>query len=214
MFRKLLILSSCAVFLVGCGSDETPENIIDTVEGTNTTTGTTDGSNDGGTTTSSNNFTAPSGSMQQIFDDFISCKDNATESFACKEYPAKALCSVYGINDFMTGDDSYIKYDELLESLDMGKWEKVGPASDQSALDKAQAAANAGRAAFAIDEGDKYGNIAIILAGESQRSTKWGLNCPNSASLFMKGHKYSYIEKGLNYAWKDNSDVYVYVRKN
>jgi hypothetical protein len=214
------MLFSTAI-LVSCGEAETPENIIDTVEGTNST-GTSDpasssSSSDNANTGNSNsnsNYAAPAtSSIDGIFNDFMSCKDNATERASCKEFPAKAICTVYGINDLMSGEGAYVKYDELLANLDMSKWTKVGPASDQSALDKAQAAANEGRAAFAIDEGDQYGNIAIILAGEKTHSTKWGLDCPNSASMFMSGHKYSYMNKGLNYAWKDNGDVYVYVRK-
>jgi hypothetical protein len=221
------ILFITAVF-TSCGEAETRENIIDIVEGTSST-GTTDpaetstpsgssATESGNSTTdsgsSSSTYSAPStGSIDGVFNDFMSCKDNSTERASCKEFPAKAICTVYGISDLMNGEDSYVKYDELLANLDMSKWEKVGQASDQSALDKAQAAANEGRAAFAIDEGDQYGNIAIILAGEAKRSTKWGLDCPNSASMFMGGHKYSYMNKGLNYAWKDNSDVYVYVRK-
>lgn len=203
-----------SLFLAACGGGETEnKNVIDEVEGTSSAADAA-AEPEAGLTATTNNNTPPSMTIDQVMAEFINCKEHAEESFKCKGYPAKAICALYGINDFQTGPDEFIKYDELMENLDKSKWKRVGDASSQAALDEAQAAANAGRAAFTIEEGEKYGNIAIILPGETSRSSKWGVNCPNSASLFMgSSYSRSYANKGLNYAYSSNENIGVYVRQ-
>ena len=199
----LFAISLIALFFVACGGeDETNNSIIDQVEGT-------PASDDGSGAVA--DFDIPSVDVDGVVADFIACKESASESHACKYFPAKAICGLYGINDFRTGDHSYLDYDEVVENLDMSLWEKAGRASSQETLDRAQAAANEGRAAFTV--GNDYGNIAIILPGTTSSSTKWGVKCPNSMSFFMSSPKNSFVNKGLNYAYQDKDGVTIYIRR-
>ncbi|MGD1844353.1 MAG: hypothetical protein ACFB10_03055 [Salibacteraceae bacterium] len=122
----------------------------------------------------------------------------------------------FGIADFADkkADGGYVAIENIMATVEAsGSWEKLGPATDQSALDQAQQYANDGKAAIAVSDQEGIGNVAIIMAGEQEGSGSWGgLKCPNSASFFMKGHKGSYVGKKLSYAWGKPDGIWIYVR--
>lgn len=188
------------VLLMACGEEPVPANEIgpgDDMEGDGTMAD----------PSPAKPFDVETGSIEQVVAEFKECKANSDAAHGCKDYPAKAICTIYGINDFMTGPGSYMDYDEIEANL-TGDWQMVGMAGNQEAHNAAQNAANEGRAAFAIGKG----NVAIIISGEQTKSSGWGVKCPNAASMFMSNPEGSFIGKTINYAWSDPADVKIYVR--
>ncbi len=187
--RKISLLVVVAVLLVACGGGEEA------------------------TTSTAEAVKIP---IEDVFHEFMSCKDTTSDKLGCKTYPAKALCGVYEITDFVDPNvpTNYVEINEIINVINAsGYWGLLGDADDQEVLDQAQQYANTGVAVIAVNTKKEHGNVAIILPGEQSPSGSWGgLNCPNSASFFMKGHKNSYIHKGLNYAWKKPKDIQIFAR--
>lgn len=155
--------------------------------------------------------------INDVYNEFMECKNYSTKKFDCKEFPAKAVNGYFGIADFIDekADGGYVAIEDIMAHVESASnWEKLGPATDQGVLDQAQQNANEGKAVIAISDQQGIGNVAIIMEGKQESSGSWGgLNCPNSASFFMKNHKGSYVGKKLSFAWGKPDGIWVYGRK-
>ena len=134
---------------------------------------------------------------------------------ACEGFTAEALAEVYAIDEFLRGDERPTGRQilERLERADSG-WVLLGPASEQQALEAAQARANDGLPVVAAYAGGWRGHAALVLPGSGYPSQTWGLRVPNSASFFASRAERSYIGKSLSFAFgKDIKDrVMIYYR--
>lgn len=134
---------------------------------------------------------------------------------ACEGFTAEALAEIYAIDEFLRGDERPTGRQilERLERADSG-WVLLGPASEQQALEAAQARANDGLPVVAAYAGGWRGHAALVLPGSGYPSQTWGLRVPNSASFFASRAERSYIGKSLSFAFgKDIKDrVMIYYR--
>lgn len=151
----------------------------------------------------------------ELLESFTYCRDNSENSLTCKYFIAKAICQFYAIDDFKGSDGEYIDFEEILPTIKQsGQWERAGDANDQLALDKAQKAANNGKAALAISEVDKYGHVVMVLPGAQEPAPSWGnLNCPKVASFFMIPDLEPFVERSMAFAWSTPVGIGIYIRK-
>ncbi|MBL4625210.1 MAG: hypothetical protein JKY42_08745 [Flavobacteriales bacterium] len=158
----------------------------------------------------------PKLSLEDIRQEFIACKSEATEKHTCKEFVAKAINGNFEISDFNVPEKQgeYVDYDKIAAIVETSAdWKKVGEATEQGAMDYVQKCANEGKPAIAISTKSGAGNIAIIVKGEQVKSTSWGLNCPTVAIFFPNQPEKSFIGKTLNYAWGKPDGISLYVRE-
>lgn len=150
--------------------------------------------------------------LEKLSDDYYSCRKNATKKSDCRSFTSEAICRFYSIEDFKQGGE-YIDYIKIKDEItSFVGWELIGPATDQKVLDQAQKNANNHVATVAWDSSKDYGHIAIILPGQQQKSGKWGLEAPNSASFFR--HKQEcYFDKPLSYSYTSPKNIMLYSRK-
>ncbi len=153
-------------------------------------------------------------SPRELLENFTYCQDHAESELMCKFYTAKAICDYFGINDFKKGE-IYLDYEEIIDEVngDNG-WVKIGEATDQKNLEKAQLLANRGKATIAIDIKSKYGHVVLITKGNLEKAYSWkGLLAPSCASFFMVKNVNSFINKSLAYAYSTPEGVYLYTKK-
>ncbi len=160
-------------------------------------------------------------SIEAVIEEFKGCKATAEKKHTCKEFVAKAICKYYNIDDFQnqgdydaSGKNEFIDYDDIFDQVDgSSEWTKLGKASDQDALDKAQANANNGIATLAIDVSKNNKTVVLIVKGKQIRSNSWGVNCPMSAALNASKPAKSFVGKTLNYSFSMPGNIALYSRK-
>lgn len=147
--------------------------------------------------------------VQSALSELVS-QASACSGADCGTYLAKAIKTVYGVDDFSgkAARDIYkgVKSDS--------NWSDLGAASDQSVLDKAQQTANCNKAVLAAWTGaDGSGHAALLLPGNETPSGTWKLKTPNAASFFVNSPKKSYADKPLSHAFTSATGVELYARK-
>jgi hypothetical protein len=154
-------------------------------------------------------------SMTTMLNDFQTCK-SANKGAECKTYVAKAIKTIYGVNDFdaagkpggmldVNGVANYIKKSS--------NWKMLGDATSQDILKQAQDDANANKAVVAIMVSDNGADhISVIAPGSLVKCGKIGLSCPNSVSFFINSPDKSYIGKPLAYSFKTLDGIKIYAR--
>ena len=150
--------------------------------------------------------------LEEIEADYNACKVSESQERECNHFTAEAICRFYEIDDFKKGDE-YVSYREIkdLVTLNGGAWKPIGIATNQADLDLAQDNANNAKATIAFDP-NKSNHVAIILPGNNQKSSSWGLNVPNSASYFVHKHE-CYFDKGLSYYFSSPEGIILYAKK-
>lgn len=131
--------------------------------------------------------------------------DNPTGVSSCNHYMGSALKKIYKVDDFFsTSADRYMLASEIAAFLkNSDKWTLLGYGFEQKALTEAQNLANTNKAAVAVyvnEEG--LGHVAFIVPGEMRLSGIWGIQVPNSASLFPSDPGKSYVSKPLSYSFE------------
>lgn len=142
---------------------------------------------------------------------------NCTDTKECSGFAAKALNTVYRIDDFYSQRSGrYMSVNEVLAFLkDSDKWTSLGKPYDQKILATAQEYANSKKAVVAVYENAQgIGHVVVITPGQLQPSGSWGLNVPNVASFLPSEPGKSFINKALSFAFAKNmmKDVTIYGR--
>jgi hypothetical protein len=145
---------------------------------------------------------------------FLQC---ATGDANCSGYAAKALNTIYKINDFYSQRSGrYMTANEISAYLkETDKWTSLGKPYDQKILETAQQYANSKKAVIAVYQNAQgIGHVAIITPGELQTSGSWGLKVPNAASFLPTEPQKSFVDKALSFAFAKNmiKDVTIYGR--
>jgi hypothetical protein len=162
------------------------------------------------------------------------CRAAIDDRTACNVFLGRALELLFGNTDFKTSGGGYMLANDIASGLEntgasMG-WSKIGVATDQGALNNAQAAANAGKAVVAarmgrVDAGGVThpGHVVLIIPGTAQRydftdtvngheiAFRWGtLVAPNSASFFLDRPDKFFIGCPLSATWQAPDGVGLY----
>lgn len=153
--------------------------------------------------------------IEQLITEFESCKStHPDDRTACKHFTAEAICKYNAIDDLKDEEGHYIDYHEIYDFVNGNSgWTFLGNGNDQSVLDNAQDLANKGYAVIAIDSDDKHKFCALIVEGEQKKSGSWGLNAPNSAAFFPGSKPESFVNKTLNYAFRNPETLEIFVNK-
>lgn len=153
-------------------------------------------------------------SPRELLENFNYCQDNAETELTCKFFIAKAISEYYGINDFKDGDN-FVDYENIRNMVENDPdWEKLGEATDQLVLEKAQVNANKGIPTIAINTDNLYGHVVIITKGNLTKAHNWnGLMAPNCASFFMVKSVKPFVNKSMGYAYSTPESVYLYTKK-
>ncbi len=127
-----------------------------------------------------------------------SCTRAVDDYTACSAFVSEALSRVYGIDDFKRNKSSRTFPDHVANDIanyveTHSQWRRLGNGGDQRALDDAQRLANEGYAVIAVRPNPGQGHVALVIPGESQRSSTWGLRVPNSASMFYRDPEKPYV---------------------
>lgn len=145
---------------------------------------------------------------------FKNCKENSTNRNDCRNSITKMISEFYKIDDFKNVNGDYVIYDSIQPIVMKGStWVKLGKASKQEALNKAQEAANDGNATIAIDVSESYGQVAMIIPGKLTHSGSWKLKVPNTAALVNYDASKSFAGKSLSYAFKSTENIVLYTKK-
>ncbi|PTX61001.1 hypothetical protein C8N46_105157 [Kordia periserrulae] len=142
---------------------------------------------------------------------FKQCKAESTNRNDCRNSISKMITEFYNIGDFRAKDGGFVIYDSIQPIVKKSNdWVKLGAASNQEVLEKAQQAANEGKATLAIDVSETYGQVAMIIPGKLTKSASWELQVPNAAALVNYDAKKSFMEKSLSYAFKSAENIVIY----
>lgn len=136
---------------------------------------------------------------------------------SCNHFLGNALKQIYKIDDFYSSpDERHMLAHEIAEFLkNSEKWTLLGYGFEQKALTEAQRLANDNKAvvaAYVSDQG--VGHVAYIVPGDMRLSGIWGIQVPNSASLFPSDPSKSYVSKPLSYSFEGTQvkRVLIYAR--
>lgn len=145
---------------------------------------------------------------------FKNCKENSTNRNDCRNSITKMISEFYKISDFKNSAGDYVIYDSIQSIVKKSdRWTKLGKASNQEALTKAQEAANNGNATIAIDISEAYGQVAMIIPGNLTNSGSWKLKVPNTAALVNYNAEKSFTNKPLSYAFKSTENIVLFSKK-
>ncbi len=143
--------------------------------------------------------------LSEQLQEFKSCENAPVNGVnPCTAFVGDMLKTVYKINDFYSQSSGrHMLVSEIAKFLkETNKWELLGHAYEQQALDNAQSYANSKKAIVAVYlNKDNLGHVSLIIPGELKPSGSWGFNVPNSASFFLSTPENSYVGKGLSYAF-------------
>lgn len=141
--------------------------------------------------------------LDLVVANFKACKAVAIERNDCRNSITKLISEFYNVSDFKIAEDDYIIYDSIQPIIKRSsKWETLGSANNQDVLNKAQDLANKGYATIAIDTTQTYGQVVMIIPGETTLSTSWNLKAPNTVTLTNYNAIKSFYNKSLAYAYK------------
>lgn len=145
---------------------------------------------------------------------FKNCKATAENRNDCRNSITKMISEFYTIDDFKNENGEFVIYDSIQPIIKKSDtWIKLGNASDQEALNKAQQAANNGKATVAIDVSESYGQVAMIIPGKLTNSGSWKLQVPNAAALVNYSADKSFMDKSLSYAFKSAENIVLFSKE-
>lgn len=156
-----------------------------------------------------------------------SCEKEIDKRTACNIFLARALRILFDNTDFEAGGSPMLANDIAngLEQPGNVGWTKIGNASDQAALDRAQKLANERRPVIAArlgalkPSGDRgAGHVALILPGTAQTRNfdnhNWKvLATPNTASFFLDQPERFFAGCPLSAVWRKPTDVGLYAKQ-
>jgi len=142
------------------------------------------------------------------------CRASGRDRTTCRHFTGEALDRLFGIKDFC-------KPNRCLKAVEIewelrnapAKWDALGKAADQTALDKARELASAGKAVIAVQNERDRGQVAILMPGAAVPSGAWKLNVPIAAAARVDRPERSVYGKGISWVFDEPGQVALYVRK-
>lgn len=139
--------------------------------------------------------------------EFMACLpgDPANDRSPCNTFASQGLNKIWGYSDFGTDEKTFLTANQIWAKVNSpgSKWLTLGAVSDVDNNLCAQSLANSGRAVLAVMKGPDggHGHIALVIPGEPQISTTWGILAANSASFFLDEPTKAYISQPLSFAF-------------
>jgi hypothetical protein len=151
--------------------------------------------------------------LEVSLEEFQKC--GSGNSAACAGFSAKALNTIYKVNDFYSVQTGrYMSVNEIAQFLkNASTWTNLGKPYNQKILETAQQYANAKKAVVAVYQNAQgIGHVVVITPGVLSSSGSWGLNVPNAASFLSTDPGKSFIDKALSFAFSKTmmKDITIY----
>jgi hypothetical protein len=138
------------------------------------------------------------------------------DKLPCTWFLSKGLERLYNVNDFAPAENHgrWLSGREIVSKVRTrtDRWVKLGDADQQATLNAAAEKASEMQPSIAALKGDWHGDVAMVLPGALQSSTKWKLNVPNSAALALNGAGKAYVFCRLSAAFSDPAKVELYAK--
>jgi hypothetical protein len=149
------------------------------------------------------------------------CVRTIDDVAACNRFVGRALEVLFGNSDFKNGDQYFLANDIANGIATPGNipgWSRIGEATDQAVLDRAQALANTGAQVVALKTAQGAGHVVVILPGQTEKYPRagfsWGdLKAPNSASFFLNHPERVFVGCPLSITWKAPASVAIYAKQ-
>lgn len=153
------------------------------------------------------------------------CKTAIDDRTACNVFLGRALKIIFDNTDFAIAPDRFMLANDIVNGLEVhgnAGWQKIGVATDQAALDRAQELANQGKPVVAARVGALKqdgtrgpGHVALIIPGTTEKFSfdgfSWGpLRAPSSASFFLDKPDRFFAGCPLSAVWRKPNDVGLY----
>lgn len=147
-----------------------------------------------------------------VVQNFIICKEAATERTDCRNTIAKVITKAFDLTEFSDPTLGFVVYDSIRPIVEKSRnWVQLG-AVNQETMIQATAHANRGGLALIIDTAETYGHVVMIIPGETKKSGSWGMELPNVLSLTNYKPEKSFHNKSLAYAMRKSNDLKVFLR--
>jgi len=140
---------------------------------------------------------------------------------ACNRFVGRALELLFNNSDFKSGSQ-YLLANDIANGLNTAGnirgWTKLGEASEQAVLEKAQSLSNEGAQVVAVKTAPRAGHVVLILPGSTERfdlpGFSWGtLKTPNSASFFLNNPERVFVGCPLSATWRSPDGVELYFKR-
>jgi len=162
----------------------------------------------------------PAAPQESLLNEFLQCTREApvADRSPCNWFTGKAIERLWGVKDFQRPGKSgeYLTANEIADFLSSSRcWEKLGPASEDEALELAARDANASTPVVAVYKSQPHGHVALVTRGSMQHSNTWKANVPMSASFLLDNPQASYVAGPLSKAFAPDkrAAVTLYARK-
>ncbi|WP_044203953.1 hypothetical protein [Flammeovirga sp. OC4] len=154
--------------------------------------------------------------LNKYIKEYKECYQKGIDPMKCRQYTSRAITEIFNIDDFK---DPYVggSFLTMTESYDKiaadSNWKMLGEASNKGTLDEAIKKANNGELVLVAYAFKGFIQLSFIRKGEGKMSSKWGTKVPEVAIFFNNDPNKSYSSKGLNYLWRDASNIEIWVKK-
>lgn len=136
---------------------------------------------------------------------FLKCDTNdpLNDQSPCNTFASRGLEAMYGVDDFKLGENSYQSANQMWAFVNSpdSKWQKLGQVFNEQNNLCAQSMVNTGWPVIALLQASGHGHVALVIPGEVQSSSSWGMLVANSASFFLNKVDSVYLSKPLSNAF-------------
>ncbi|MBD0402211.1 hypothetical protein [Flammeovirga sp. EKP202] len=154
--------------------------------------------------------------LNKYIKEYKECYQKGIDPMKCRQYTSRAITEIFNVDDFK---DPYVggsfltmteAYDKIAADTN---WKMLGEASNKGTLEEAIKKANAGELVLVAYAFKGFIQLSFIRKGEGKMSSKWGTKVPEVAIFFNNDPNKSFSSKGLNYLWRDASNIEIWIKK-
>ncbi|KXX68841.1 hypothetical protein [Flammeovirga sp. SJP92] len=154
--------------------------------------------------------------LDRYIKEYKECYQKGIDPMKCRQYTSRAITEIFNVDDFK---DPYVggSFLTMTEAYDKiaadSNWKMLGEASDKGTLAQAIEKANNDELVVVAYAFKGFIQLSFIRKGEGKMSSKWGTKVPEVAIFFNNDPNKSYSSKGLNYLWRDASNIEIWIKK-
>ncbi|NME67051.1 hypothetical protein [Flammeovirga aprica] len=154
--------------------------------------------------------------LNKYVKEYKECYQKGIDPMKCRQYTSRAITEIFNIDDFKDPyvGGSFLTMTEAYDKISAdSNWKMLGEASNSSTLTEAIQKANEGELVLVAYAFKGFIQLSFIRKGEGKMSSKWGAKVPEVAIFFNNDPSKSYASKGLNYLWRDGSNIEIWIKK-